>query len=42
MNRILAEKTGQPLNIIERDTDRDFYMNATEAKKYGIIDRVIK
>lgn len=42
MNRILSEKTGQPLNIIERDTDRDFYMNAAEAKKYGIIDRVIK
>jgi len=41
MNKILAKNTGQPLDIIERDTDRDFYMNASEAKKYGIIDKVI-
>lgn len=42
MNKILAENTGQPLNIIDRDTDRDFYMRAIEAKKYGIIDNVIE
>jgi len=41
MNKILAKNTGQPLKNIERDTDRDFYMRADEAKKYGIIDRVI-
>ncbi len=41
MNIILAKNTGQELKIIERDTDRDFYMRADEAKKYGIIDKVI-
>ena len=41
MNKILAKNTGQPLSIIERDTDRDFYMRAEEAKKYGLIDKVI-
>lgn len=41
MNRILAKNTGQSLKIIERDTDRDFYMRSEEAKKYGIIDKVI-
>lgn len=41
MNKILAKKTGQPIEVIDRDTDRDFYMNASEAKKYGIIDKVI-
>lgn len=41
MNKILAKNTGQPLKTIERDTDRDFYMRADEAKKYGIIDKVI-
>lgn len=41
MNQILAKNTGQPLKIIERDTDRDFYMRSEEAKKYGIIDKVI-
>lgn len=42
MNHILAKNTGQVLKIIERDTDRDFYMRPTEAQKYGIIDKVIK
>lgn len=42
MNKILAKNTGKPLNIIEKDTDRDFYMRAEEAKKYGLIDKVIK
>ncbi|CEH30843.1 Clp protease [Aneurinibacillus migulanus] len=41
MNSILSKRTGQPLNKIERDTDRDYFLNATEAKEYGIIDAVI-
>lgn len=41
MNKILAKNTSQSLKVIERDTDRDFYMRADEAKKYGIIDKVI-
>ncbi|AFV03724.1 MULTISPECIES: ATP-dependent Clp endopeptidase proteolytic subunit ClpP [unclassified Dehalobacter] len=40
MNRILAERTGQPLDKVEQDTDRDYYMSAEEAKEYGIVDRV--
>lgn len=42
MNKILAQNTGQDLKTIERDTDRDYYMRADEAKKYGIIDKIIK
>lgn len=42
MNKILAKNTGKPLKTVEQDTDRDFYMRAEEAKKYGIIDKVIK
>jgi ATP-dependent Clp protease protease subunit len=42
INRILAKHTGQPLDKIEKDTDRDFYLSAEEAKEYGIIDEVIK
>ena len=42
INEILAKHTGKSLSQIEKDTDRDFYMTATEAKKYGIIDQVIK
>ncbi|HEX7056330.1 MAG TPA: ATP-dependent Clp endopeptidase proteolytic subunit ClpP [Bacilli bacterium] len=42
LNRILAERTGQPLARIERDTDRDYFMTAYEAKEYGIIDKVIE
>jgi ATP-dependent Clp protease, protease subunit len=41
INKILVERTGQPLNKISRDTDRDYFMDATEAKAYGIIDEVI-
>lgn len=41
MNRILAERTGQPLEKIEEDTDRDYYMSAEEAKAYGIVDDVL-
>ena len=42
MNKILAKNTGQPLEKVSKDTDRDFYMRADEAAKYGIIDKVIK
>ena len=42
MNRILAEKTGQPLEKIEHDTDRDYYMSAEEAKEYGLVDQVLE
>ncbi len=42
INEILAKHTGKTLTTIEKDTDRDFYMTAAEAKKYGIIDQVIK
>lgn len=41
INKILAERTGQPLEKVSRDTDRDYYMTAEEAKEYGIIDAVI-
>lgn len=41
INKILSERTGQPLEKIARDTDRDFFMTAQEAKEYGIIDEVI-
>jgi len=41
LNNILAESTGQTLEVIERDTDRDFYMDAQEAVKYGLVDQVI-
>jgi ATP-dependent Clp protease protease subunit len=41
LNRILAEKTGQPLEKIERDTERDYYLSADEAKEYGLVDEVI-
>jgi ATP-dependent Clp protease protease subunit len=41
LNRILSERTGQPLEVIERDTERDFFMSAEQAKEYGIIDKVI-
>jgi ATP-dependent Clp protease protease subunit len=41
LNKILAEKTGQPLDRIERDTERDYYMSADESKEYGLIDQVI-
>lgn len=42
LNKILSEKTGQPLDVIERDTDRDTFMSAYEAKDYGLIDEVIE
>jgi ATP-dependent Clp protease protease subunit len=42
MNEILARHTGQPLERIERDTDRNFWMSAEAAREYGIIDEVIR
>ncbi|MFH1265800.1 MAG: ATP-dependent Clp protease proteolytic subunit [Planctomycetota bacterium] len=41
LNQILADHTGQPLDRIARDTDRDFYMTAEEAKKYGVVDGIL-
>ncbi|MDD4833029.1 MAG: ATP-dependent Clp endopeptidase proteolytic subunit ClpP [Clostridia bacterium] len=40
LNRILSENTAQPLKKVEQDTDRDFFMSAEEAQKYGLIDKV--
>jgi len=42
LNRILAEHTGQPLERVARDTDRDFWLDAEEAREYGLVDRVVK
>lgn len=42
LNHILAEHTGQPLKQIKKDTDRDFFMSANEAKEYGLIDEVVQ
>lgn len=42
LNKILAERTGQPLEKIEKDTDRDFFMSAERAVEYGIIDKVLE
>ncbi len=41
LNKILAQHTGKPLEKIKKDTDRDFYMRADEAKEYGIIDTIV-
>ncbi|GGG09898.1 ATP-dependent Clp endopeptidase proteolytic subunit ClpP [Paenibacillus aceti] len=41
LNKILAERTGKPLEQIERDTDRDNFMSAVEAMEYGLVDKVI-
>lgn len=41
MNRILAERTGQPLEKIERDTERDYFLSAEESREYGLVDQVI-
>ncbi len=41
LNKILAENTGKPLEVIERDTERDNFMSAAEAAEYGLIDKVI-
>ncbi len=41
LNRIIAEKTGQPLKKVEKDTERNYWMSATEAKEYGIVGKII-
>ena len=41
LNRSMAEMTGQTFEKIEKDTDRDYFISATEAKEYGLIDKVI-
>ncbi|MBS3902788.1 MAG: ATP-dependent Clp endopeptidase proteolytic subunit ClpP [Anaplasmataceae bacterium] len=42
LNQLMAKHTGQPVSKIEKDTDRDFWMSAEEAKQYGVIDEIIK
>lgn len=42
LNRILSERTGQPLSVIEADTERDNYMDAEQALKYGLVDEIIQ
>ena len=42
LNKILSENTGQPIEIIERDTERDNYMSAEEALSYGLIDKIVE
>lgn len=42
LNGILADRTGQPLERIEKDTDRDYFMSAQEAMEYGLVDKVIE
>ena len=41
INEILAANTGKPMEVIERDTERDYYMSASEAKDYGLIDHIL-
>lgn len=42
LNKILADATGKPLEVIERDTDRDYFLSADEAMEYGLVDRVLR
>jgi ATP-dependent Clp protease protease subunit len=42
LNKILVKHTGQTLKKIEKDTDRDYYMSAEEAKEYGIVDEIVE
>ena len=42
LNQIYSDRTGQPIEKIEKDMDRDFFLSAQEAKEYGLIDRVIE
>jgi len=41
LNQILAENTGKPIEVIEKDCERDYFMSAQEAVEYGILDKVI-
>jgi len=42
LNQILARHTGRPMEQIERDTDRNFFMSAQESKEYGLVDEIIE
>ncbi|MGQ9834352.1 MAG: ATP-dependent Clp protease proteolytic subunit [Candidatus Villigracilaceae bacterium] len=42
LNQIMAKHTGQPIEVIERDTDRDFYLEASQAVAYGLVDQVLE
>jgi ATP-dependent Clp protease protease subunit len=42
VNDILSEHTGKPVDVIAKDTDRDFFMSAKEARDYGLVDEVVK
>jgi ATP-dependent Clp protease protease subunit len=42
LNEIMAERTGQPMDVIERDTERDFFMDAKQAMDYGLVDQILK
>lgn len=42
LNRILAQHTGQPVDKVEKDTDRDYYMSAEEARAYGLVDEIVR
>ena len=42
VNQILADHTGKPISAVEKDTDRDFFMSAAEAKEYGLVDEVVR
>ena len=42
LNRILSEATGKPLEVIEKDTDRDYFLSAEEAREYGLVDHVLQ
>ncbi|MGL6225450.1 MAG: ClpP family protease [Thermoguttaceae bacterium] len=42
LNQILADHTGKPIDVIAKDTDRDFYLTAEEAKEYGVVDNILK
>jgi ATP-dependent Clp protease protease subunit len=41
LNRLMAEHTGQPLDVIERDTERDRFMDAEQSRDYGLVDEVV-
>ncbi len=42
LNRLMSEQTGQPLEVINRDTERDYFMSAQEAFNYGLVDKIIE
>jgi ATP-dependent Clp protease protease subunit len=42
LNQIMSDSTGQTLEVIERDTDRNFYLEADQAVEYGLVDQVLK